>query len=322
MSLDKNLELTVRGTEEIVTEEELRELFKGGDVRVYCGYEPSGNIHFGHALTAWKLMDFQEVGADVTVLFADLHAFLNSKGSLEKVRKIADFNKECLIALGLNTRKTKFVLGSDFQLKPEFYMDVLKLSVGTTIARARRSMAMIARNLEDPDVAQVLYPIMQAVDIVHLGVNVAVGGIDQRKVHMIAREKVSLLNYNKPVCIHTPLLHGLDGQDKMSSSKYNFIALDDTPEKVKDKISKAYCPAKTIENNPVMECAAQIIIPRLGTLRVERPEKYGGNIEIISTKELEEMYVSGKLHPADLKAATTSGLIEILAPVTERLGKN
>ncbi len=133
---DKDFELATRGTSEIVTEEELRGLLARGRPSVYCGYEPSGKIHFGHALTVRKLVDFQKLGARVTVLLADLHAYLNDKGTLEEIRKVAEYNRRCFIGLGLSPEHTKFVLGSEFQLKPEYMMDVLKMATGATILRA------------------------------------------------------------------------------------------------------------------------------------------------------------------------------------------
>jgi tyrosyl-tRNA synthetase len=283
----------------------------------YCGYEPSGKIHFGHALTVRKLMDLQAADARVIVLLADLHAYLNDKGTLEEIRRVAEYNRHCFISLGLNPKRTEFLLGSDFQLKPEFMMDVLRMATNTTQLRARRSMAEIARHLKDPDVAQVLYPIMQAVDIAHLNVDVAVGGIDQRKVHMIAREKLPALRYKKPVCIHVPLLHGIDGETKMSSSKGNFIAVDDESSTIKEKINKAFCPPKQTKDNPIIEHAEHFVLPSAGKLEIRRLARYGGPLEVTSAYELKKLYASGKLHPADLKGAVAEALVELLKPVRD-----
>ncbi len=322
MSLGNNFEFAARGAEEIVTVRELRGLLRRRKLKVYCGYEPSGKVHFGHALTVWKLMDFQKIGAEVTVLFADLHAFLNDKGSLDDIRRVAEYNRHCFLALGLDPKKTNFLLGSDFQLEPEFSMDVLRLSVDTTLSRARRSMGMIARHLENPDVAQVLYPLMQAVDMARLGVDVAVGGIDQRKVHMIAREKLPILGHSKPVCVHMPLLHGLDGTSKMSSTKGNFIALDDSPAMIEGKIAKAYCSPKSVDGNPVLEYATHVALPLLGALKVKREKKHGGPLELSAAEELRKIYAQGDLHPADLKAAVADALAEVLAPVRQYFKKH
>jgi len=313
--MSKEFELAARGTIEIITEVELRELLKRKKIAVYCGYEPSGKIHFGHALTVWKLVDFQKLGARVVALLADLHAYLNDKGTLEEIRRVAEYNRHCFIALGLDAKRTEFVLGSDFQLKPEFSLDVMRMAVDTTLLRARRSMAEIARHLKDPDVAQVLYPIMQAVDMVHLNIDVAIGGLDQRKVHMVAREKLPALGYRKPTCVHMPLLHGLDGEAKMSSSKGNFIAVDDEPLMIEEKVKGAFCPPKATKGNPVIEYAEHVVFPRLGSLEVKRPPRYGGPLELESAAELRRSYAGGKLHPADLKAAVAEALIEVLAPI-------
>ncbi len=313
--MERRFDLITRGTTEVITEAELRELLKGEKLAAYCGYEPSGKIHFGHALTVQKLVDLQAAGARVIVLLADLHAYLNDKGTLEELRRVAEYNRHCFIALGLDPKRTEFMLGSDFQLKPEFSLDVLRMAVDTTLLRARRSMAEIARHLKDPDVAQVLYPLMQAVDMAHLGIDVAVGGIDQRKVHMVAREKLPALGYRKPVCVHVPLLHGLDGAAKMSSSKGNFIAVDDEPATIEEKVKKAFCPPKIVKDNPIIEYAEHVVLPALGRFRVSRKTEHGGPLEIEGAAELRKLYAAGKLHPTDLKAAVGSALVQVLEPV-------
>ncbi|MCD4799133.1 MAG: tyrosine--tRNA ligase, partial [Methanosarcinales archaeon] len=229
------LALIKRNTEEIVTQEELERLLETKESpTAYVGYEPSGKIHMGHVLTVNKLIDLQNAGFKVTVLLADVHAYLNEKGTMEEVKKVADFNKECFIALGLEEGKTKFVYGSDYQLEPDYMLSVLKLARSTTLNRAKRSMDEVSRSADKPMVSQMVYPLMQAVDIAMLGVDVAVGGIDQRKIHMLAREGLPGLGYKAPICIHTPILLGLDGK-KMSSSSNNFISMDDSGKAVKKK---------------------------------------------------------------------------------------
>ncbi|MDL0140959.1 tyrosine--tRNA ligase, partial [Halobacterium salinarum] len=80
-------ERITRNTAEVVTEEEVRELAEDPEgKRVYVGYEPSGVLHLGHLLTANKLIDLQEAGMEVVVLLADVHAYLNDKGSFEEIR--------------------------------------------------------------------------------------------------------------------------------------------------------------------------------------------------------------------------------------------
>ena len=94
-------ERVTRNTVEVVTDDDLRALLLQPTKRVYAGYEPSGEIHLGHLVTINKLVDLQAAGFEVTVLLADLHAFLNRKGTMEKVRELADYNKRCFEGLGL-----------------------------------------------------------------------------------------------------------------------------------------------------------------------------------------------------------------------------
>lgn len=272
----------------------------------------------GHVLTVNKLIDLQKAGFEITVLLADVHAYLNRKGTLEEVRKIADYNKRCFIALGLDKEKTNFVYGSDYQLGAEYMLNVLKLSRSVTLNRARRSMDEVGRAMDDPTVSQMVYPLMQAIDIALLGVDIAVGGIDQRKIHMLARENLKNLGFETPICIHTPILLGLDGT-KMASSKENFISVDDTEEEIYKKLKKAYCKIGDTEENPILALFRYHIFPRYETVVIERPEKFGGNITYVSYEEMENAFAAESVHPMDLKNSAAKYINEILDPVRKVL---
>ena len=298
-----------RNTVEIISEEELKELLKKDEKSAYIGFEPSGKIHLGHYLQIKKMIDLQNAGFDIIILLADLHAYLNQKGELNEIREIGDYNRRVFEAMGL---KAKYVYGSEFQLDKDYTLNVYRLALKTTLKRARRSMELIAREDENPKVAEVLYPIMQVNDIYYLDVDVAVGGMEQRKIHALARELLP----KKVVCIHNPVLTGLDGEGKMSSSKGNFIAVDDSPEEIRAKIKKAYCPAGVVEGNPIMEIAKYFLeYP----LTINRPEKYGGDLVVNSYDELESLFKNKELHPMDLKNAVAEELIKILEPIRKRL---
>ncbi len=302
-------EMIKKNTYEIVSEEELKEVLNKPDKKAYIGFEPSGKIHLGHYLQIKKMIDLQNAGFDIIILLADLHAYLNQKGELDEIREIGEYNKKVFEAMGL---KAEYIYGSEFQLEKDYTLNVYKLALKTTLKRARRSMELIAREDENPKVAEVIYPIMQVNDIYYLDVDVAVGGMEQRKIHMLARELLP----KKVVCIHNPVLTGLDGESKMSSSKGNFIAVDDSPETIREKIRKAYCPAGIIEKNPIMEIAKYFLeYP----LTIKRPEKFGGDIAVNSYEELEELFINKKLHPMDLKNTVAEELIKILEPIRERL---
>lgn len=316
--LREKVELIERNLVEIVTREEMIEILEKKKPRAYVGYEPSGEIHLGHMMTVNKLIDLQRAGVDIIVLLADVHAYLNEKGDFEEIKEVAEYNRRAFIALGLEEDKARFVLGSEFQLESNYVLDVLKMARMTTVNRARRSMDEVSRRKEDPVVSQMIYPLMQALDIAHLGVDFAVGGIDQRKIHMLARENLPKLGYASPVCLHTPILLGLDGE-KMSSSKGNYISVRDPPEVVDQKIRKAFCPEKQLEDNPVIQIAQYHVFPRFDSFVVERPAKFGGDVEYRTFEELSKDYSSGSLHPMDLKLSIANYLNKLLENTRRRL---
>lgn len=313
MDLESKVKIIKEGTLEVVTPDELKEKLSQETVTAYIGYEPSGKVHLGHAITVKKMMALQKAGVKVKILLADLHAYLNGKGSLEDIKQLSEYNKNCFLALGLS-EETEFVMGSSFQTDPHYTILVYQLALSTTLTRAKRSMAQITRDAQDHQVAEVIYPLMQVVDMLFLEVDLAVGGMEQRKIHMLARDNLPRLGYPAPVCIHTPLLHGTDGSEKMSSSKENFIAIDDKPEVIRNKVKKCYCPPGELEGNPVLEMAQHFIFTDQKTILIKRPEKFGGDLNLKQT-ELEQMYSSGELHPLDLKNAVANHLVEILEPV-------
>ena len=320
MDAKAKVELIEKGSAEIISPEELEEKFEKESPIAYTGYEPSGKIHLGHAITVMKLKQLQEQGFKIKILLADYHAYLNGKGTIEEIEETAKYNEKCFKALGLS-EDTEFVLGSSFQTTPEYTDDLYKLATSTTLLRAKRSMDQVSRNSENPKVADAIYPLMQVVDMKALNVDVALGGMEQRKIQMLARENLSKMGFKPPVCIHTPLLHGLDGDEKMSSSKGNFIAIDDTEKEIKTKINKSFAPIGEVDGNPIIEIATHFIFPNQEKLLIERPEKFGGNLELTET-ELLDMYASEELHPMDLKTSVANYMVKYLANVRQYMSDN
>jgi len=317
-------ELLSRNAAEVVTEEELRTLAEDPDgKRAYVGYEPSGVLHLGHLLTANKLIDLQDAGLDVVVLLADVHAYLNGKGSFEEIRDTAEQMKEQFLAYGLDDDQTEFVLGSDYQLDDDYELDLHELELATSLKRAQRAMAEIQGG-ETAKVSHVVYPLMQALDIEYLDVDVAVGGLDQRKVHMLAREELPSLGYEKRPAIHTPIVGDLEsGEGKMSSSEGITISMEDSAADLDEKVNAAFCPPTRDPEgdlvNPVLELFQYHVFPRFEAVVVERPDEYGGNLEYDDYEALAADLEAGELHPADAKGALADYLDELIAPGRERL---
>lgn len=323
MELEERKQLITRNTAEVVGEDKLDEVLQQKELIAYCGYEPSGEIHMGHIVTVTKLMDLEKAGVHVKILLADWHAWLNKKGDWNFVNEQVALWKKGFLALGL--KNPEIVLGSDFQRSMDYVDDLLKLTQAVTLNRSLRSMQQVARDIEHAHVSQVVYPLMQILDIKHLKVDIVQSGIEQRKIHMLGQEVFEeVLNYKKPVFVHTPLIPSLAGPDagKMSSSdKTSFISIRDSKEDIKKKMNKAYCPQGDIKENPILMIAQLVIFPRLEgkTFVIDRPEKFGGKLEYANYAELEKAFADG-LHPLDFKMAVAEYLAEIFSPVRTAFG--
>ena len=292
-------------------------------------------MHLGSGLlTSLILKDFIAAGIKPTIFLADYHAWINGKlgGDLPKIQSVAKgYFKSAFVSLGLTEDKVDYVLASEMY-DADYWKDVLRISKDTSISRMLRCTTIMGRTQKDSlDCASVLYPAMQAADIFMLGVDIAHAGIDQRKVHMLAREVVPA-GKKKAVAVHHQLLMGLLGPSKMGfeenaaedvaiSSKMSkskpdsCIFIHDSEADIGRKVKNAYCPEKVAEGNPVLEMCQHFILRSEGSsLLVERPAKFGGDVEFSSYPELESAYVSGKLHPMDLKNATARELARMLAP--------
>lgn len=315
LSVEERFELIKRNTEEIVSEDDLKIVLDKKKPVVYCGYEPNGPMHLGHFVTITKLMDFAKAGFKVKILLADVHAFLNRKGNEEQIKKEVENWRRTIKAIGFDA---EVVLGSDFQFTPEYQMDVMRLAQGLTINRGLRSMQEVARDIENATVSQLWYPLMQVADIKHLGADVAEGGLEQRKIHMMGKDLKKELGYDF-VAVHTPLITSLKGPgQKMSKSiPGSGISVTDSFDDIKKTIKDAYCPEKVVVENPLLQMARLIIFPRIESFDIKRPEKFGGNVSYKSYQELEDAFAAGKIHPLDLKSATSEYLEQIVKPIRD-----
>lgn len=322
LNIKERLELIKRNTAEIIGEEELKKLLKEKKkIAVYHGFEPSGEgLHIGTIIGINKHIDFQKAGLKLKILCADLHAYLNKKGSLSKVKHIAELYKEGFAALGVDMKKADYVLGSDFQLGHDYFLDVLKLSLKVREFRAKRSMSIIAREEKDPPVAQLIYPLMQTIDAKYLKTDIVFGDMPQRKIHMLMRENLTDLSYKSPIVIHHYDMVGLTGGKMSASIPNSRIMIDESPDSIRKKIKNAFCPEKQIKDNPILQICQFIIFSRQESLEIKRDKKYGGDLKFKNYNDLEKAYEKG-LHPLDLKNAVAENLIKILEPARKHMSK-
>ncbi len=335
METRERMQLIESIAEEIVIREELYSLLDSGKkIKAYDGFEPSGLAHLPfavyRAITIKKLL---KAGVDFTLYLADYFAFVNNKlnGDRDSIHSCGEYFLEVWKAAGIPLKKINVVWASKLMDSLEYWDTVLSIARNLTQKRNLRAMMIAGRSAQEKlTVAQTFYPSMQVADIFMLDVDICQLGLDQRRANILARELAPKLGRKKPVAVHHHMLLGLQGakegdaiEGKMSKSKpTSSIFVHDSREEIGQKIKNAYCPAGEKENNPLLEYSKHIIFEYFKEVRIERPQKFGGNAEFHSYQELEEAFVNRKLHPLDLKKAVAFYLNEIIAPIREHFEKN
>lgn len=318
-------------TEEIVTREELTDLFQTNSSPThYIGLEISGFLHLGSLIsTGFKINDFTKAGVKCKIFLADWHTLINDKlgGDWERISKVSKYYQD---AFKLVCPGADIILGSKlYEEKAGYWAELVKFTKHMSIARTMRTLTIMGRSQDDKkiDVAKLLYPAMQAVDIHSLDVDIAHAGMDQRKIHMLVREVFPKMGWKVPVAVHHKLLPGLVKPassdvlgSKMSKSDPNSgIFIHNSNEEIKKKINKAWCEEANIENNPVLEIVKTIILHEFKEMNVERPEKFGGNVTYSNYTQIETDFVEKRLHPGDLKQTVGDYLVKIISPIRDRL---
>nr|Q9YA64.1 RecName: Full=Tyrosine--tRNA ligase; AltName: Full=Tyrosyl-tRNA synthetase; Short=TyrRS [Aeropyrum pernix K1]2CYA_A Chain A, Tyrosyl-tRNA synthetase [Aeropyrum pernix] len=338
VDVEERFNRIARNTVEIVTEEELKGLLaSGARIKGYIGYEPSGVAHIGWLVWMYKVKDLVEAGVDFSVLEATWHAYINDKlgGDMDLIRAAARIVRRVMEAAGVPVERVRFVDAEELASDKDYWGLVIRVAKRASLARVRRALTIMGRRAEEAEVdaSKLIYPLMQVSDIFYMDLDIALGGMDQRKAHMLARDVAEKLGRKKPVAIHTPIISSLQGPGRMEASQGEIddvlaevkmskskpetaVFVVDSDDDIRRKIRKAYCPAKQVQGNPVLEIARYILFARDGfTLRVDRPAKYGGPVEYTSYEELERDYTDGRLHPLDLKNAVAESLIEVVRPI-------
>lgn len=345
MDVETKLELIKKVGEEIITEQELRELLETKEhPTAYDGFEPSGLAHiaFGVYRTI-NLEDLLKAGIRFKLLIADWFAWINKKmgGDLEKIKRVGEYFVEVWKAAGVDMKKVEVVWTSDVVSNPEYWKKVVLIAKNTTLRRTIRCLSIMGRKeTELKETALLFYPMMQCADIFHLKADICQLGLDQRRVNMLAREIGPKLGWWKPVVISHHMLMGLQGlkrpegfdsneridimiSSKMSKSKpESCILVHDSREEIKKKMIRAFCPPRVTENNPVLEYARYVVFRKFDVLKIQRPAKYGGDLEVENYEELEKLYKEGKIHPLDLKNAVAEALDELIRPIREHFERD
>ena len=341
LSTAEKINLITDRLQEIIGLDELKAIINMRPLKIYFGTAPTGRIHIGYLVPLLKIVDFLVAGCEVKILFADLHARLDSlKTTPELIELRCTYYermiKTVLAALHIPLDKLIFVRGTSFQLTPQYTFDMYKLTTLVSVHDALKAGSRVVKQSEFPKLSGPLYPLLQILDEEYLGVDIQISGIDQKKITTLARDTLPLLGYKKRIELMTPMLTAINAKpktldakeesdidQKMSSSDLNSkIDFLDTKNEIKRKINQAYCLEGDLTFNPLMELMKLVIFPLLKHLGkpnfiINRPEKYGGAITYTNFEQLKIDFAEKKLHPQDLKMGIADCLNNFFEPIRQ-----
>ncbi|XP_006618398.1 tyrosine--tRNA ligase, cytoplasmic isoform X4 [Apis dorsata] len=320
---EEKYELITRNLAEWLGDEKLKSILKQRDLKLYWGTATTGRPHIGYFTPMSKIADFLKSGAEVTILFADLHAYLdNMKAPWELLELRTQYYekiiKAMLKSIDVPLEKLKFVKGTDYQLSKEYTLDVYRLSSIVTEHDAKKAGAEVVKQVVNPLLSGLLYPGLQALDEQYLKVDAQFGGIDQRKIFTFSEKYLPLLGYEKRIHLMNPMIPGLAGSKMSSSEEDSKIDLLDNASVVKKKLKKAFCEPGNISDNGVLSFAKYVIYPLLKegeSFNIYRTAEFGGDISFDTYEDLENAFAKEEIHPGDLKNAVEIYINKLLDPI-------
>jgi tyrosyl-tRNA synthetase len=250
MTPNEQLEFLTKGTVDVIPIEELKKKLEtaaasGRKLRVKLGCDPTApDIHLGHSVVIRKMKAFQELGHDVIFLIGDFTAMIGDPTgrnatrpplTREQIEANAETYKSQIFKL-LDPEKTIIEFNSKWlnAFKPE---DFIRLTAKVTLAQMleRDDFSNRLAGGVPISVHELLYPLAQGYDSVALNADVELGGTDQKFNLLMAREIQRAYGMEPQVIMTTPLLEGLDGVEKMSKSKNNYIGITESPDEIYGK---------------------------------------------------------------------------------------
>lgn len=320
----REFDLITRNLQEVLVENELKDLLKKKkEISVYWGTMPTGSISVAYFFPMLKIADFLKAGLRVKILIADLHAALDGV-PWELLEKRTEYYKRAVMlilkTIGVDIKKLEFIKGSSIQLSGKYFHDVLKLSTISSINECKKASSEVVKARENPLLAGLIYPIMQALDEEYLKVDMQFAGLDQRKIMVFARENLPKIGYRSRIELMTPMIRGLVGEKMSSSVEATKIDLLDDEEIIFKKINKAECVGGD-PNNGLLAMLKYFIMPlkqdKKDKFVVERAERFGGKAAYTNYEQIEEDFVGKKLHPLDLKKSLSKEISNLLVNFRE-----
>ena len=243
----ENLELLIRGSEEIIPEESFSEQIKSNKIlRVKAGFDPtSPDLHLGHTVLLNKMKIFQDLGHEVIFLIGDFTGLVGDPSGVNETRPVltddqlsknAETYKDQVFKI-LDKDKTEIRFNSEWMNEVPA-SEFVKMLSSYTVARMleRDDFSKRYKSQQPISIHEFLYPILQGYDSVRLKADIELGGTDQKFNLLLGREVQRHYGEKQQSIMTVPLLEGLDGVKKMSKSLGNYIALEDKPDEMFGKI--------------------------------------------------------------------------------------
>jgi tyrosyl-tRNA synthetase len=239
---DEQLNLLTQGCENVVTRDELKKkLEQNRPLRVKLGCDPTApDLHLGHSVVLRKLRQFQDLGHKAVLIIGDYTALVGDPTGQNKTRPmlsetdIASHATTYFEQAGkiLDTAPDKLEIRRNSEwLAGMRLVDVLKLTSHMTVARMLERDTFEKRYAADVPIGlhEFLYPLMQGHDSVMIRADIELGGTDQLFNNLVGRDLQRDAGQEPQVVMILPILEGLDGIEKMSKSKGNYIGISDSP---------------------------------------------------------------------------------------------
>ena len=249
--LQRQLDLILRGTVEVIQLNELREKLKvslkeNRPLRIKAGFDPTApDLHLGHTVLIQKLKHFQELGHEILFLIGDFTGMIGDPTGVSETR--VALTKEQVLANAktyekqifktLDPQKTRIVFNSHW-MSDMHAEQMVQLCSHYSVARMleRDDFSKRYRDQKPISVHEFLYPLVQGYDSVALKADVELGGTDQKFNLLVGRDLQRDYGQKPQTVITMPLLEGTDGIRKMSKSYGNYVALEDKPGDMYGKI--------------------------------------------------------------------------------------
>lgn len=317
-----SLEGITRNLQEVSGEDVLKKMLDKRDISVYWGTATTGKPHIAYFLPIYKIRDFLDNGCSVTVLLADIHAFLdNLKAPIEKIKHRSVYYKKIIIAMlesiDVDISRIHFVEGSSFQKSSSYFTDILRILKVTNVNDAKRAGAEVVKQVGNAKLSSLVYPAMQALDEEYLKVDAQFGGVDQRKIFMYAREFLPHLKYKKRIHFMNPMIPGLNSDKMSSSDKSSKIDLLDSKEEIFRKIGTCKVDFSKADDG-LLALYKFIILPWCEIKKISlmiQDEEY-------TTERFIRDYLNGVFEEESIKEIAADYINKIIEPIRSTMFEN